>query len=99
MKNQTKLAAYWLASGFIALVMQSTVSACSGNKQQDVRTAHDAIVLANDACVLLGDVTPDAGPVDKVCATAEELAPFANAILAGRARKAAASAGIPDASK
>lgn len=72
--------------------------ACSGNRQQDIHTAHDAVVLAKDACVLLQDVTPDGGAAAQVCATADELIPYINLVLAGRARAAArgdASTTIP----
>lgn len=59
-------------------------TACSGNKQQDVKTAKDVVKLADSACVVIADVSPNGGPANEICAKEEELKPFINLILGAR---------------
>jgi hypothetical protein len=84
-------------SGVIAL------AACSGNRQQDAKTAKDIVHLADDTCVVIRDFARDGGPANDVCAKEEEIAPFINMILGSRRAAAARLDGgsptIPDASK
>jgi uncharacterized membrane protein required for colicin V production len=77
--------------------------ACSGNKQQDLKTAKDIVKLTEQACVVVEDVAPANHPANSVCAKEEELRPYINLILGARkAPKAAVEGGtaaVPDASK
>jgi 2-keto-4-pentenoate hydratase len=81
-------------AGVLSMTLMSMLTlACSGNKQQDIKTAKDTVTLADTACVLVRDVSPS-GPANEVCAKEEELKPFINLILGGRKKPAAADAGV-----
>jgi len=85
MNNRGFLAGAVFGSALSAVVVTTlTLAACSGNKQQDAKTAKDAIILANDTCVVIHDVVPDGSPANDVCAKENELVPFINLILGSR---------------
>lgn len=62
--------------------------------QKEVKTVHDVVQLAEDACVIIHDVAPDDPRGKEVCAKEEELKPYINLILAGRAHKTGSDAGV-----
>lgn len=56
------------------------------NMQQNIKTAKDAVKLAQDACVIIRDLAPDNKEAMEVCAKEEELRPYIKLILGGRVR-------------
>lgn len=76
---------------FAALVSAVAVSSCA-SVQRSPQLSDAAVELVDAGCVLIEAVT-DSTAVDKVCATATELAPFVKVILAKRARARASDAG------
>lgn len=71
----------------LLLVPALVACSCSGF-QNNPKTADAAVQLVDAGCVVLEAAT-DSAAVDKVCATATELAPFVKLILARRASRAA----------
>ena len=72
-----------------------TVGTGCGALQQDAKAAHDIVVLADDACVLIRDVAPNDPKGKEICAKEEELRKLIPLIESGRAKKAAPM--VPDA--
>lgn len=63
--------------GFAAatsLALLAWASGCQNfNPQQTAKTVHDAVILADDACVVLRDVDPNGAKTEEICVKADEI--------------------------
>lgn len=82
----TKSSSVSFLKGLTFGVLVSAIGIGCANMQQNIKTAKDAVKLAQDACVIIRDVAPSNKEAMEVCAREEELRPYIKLILGGRAR-------------